>query len=95
MSLLWLITYLSPWHLVTFDSAVEHLDLNVLMLLAGMMALVGVLRSTGVFERAVMGLMSGAAGQPERALRMVIWFTGISSALDGIWLADIAPSGDW
>jgi Na+/H+ antiporter NhaD/arsenite permease-like protein len=81
VSLLWLITYLSPWHLVTFDSAVEHLDLNVLMLLAGMMALVGVLRSTGVFEWAVVRLMSGAAGQPERALRIIVWFTGIASAL--------------
>lgn len=79
--LLWTITYLTPWKLISFESAVDHLDLNVLLLLAGMMALVGVLRSTGVFEWAVLRLMHSAGAQPHRVLTMVIWFTGLASAL--------------
>jgi Na+/H+ antiporter NhaD/arsenite permease-like protein len=80
-SLLWLITYLTPWRLVTFEGSVRHLDLNVLLLLAGMMALVGVLRSTGVFEWMVERLLTQAGPRPARVLGIVIWFTGISSAL--------------
>jgi Na+/H+ antiporter NhaD/arsenite permease-like protein len=79
-SLLWVITYLTPYRLITFEGAVGHLDLNVLLLLAGMMALVGVLRSTGVFEWMVERLLR-RAGSPGRVLTMVIWFTGLSSAL--------------
>jgi Na+/H+ antiporter NhaD/arsenite permease-like protein len=43
VSVLWAITYLTPYHLLSLESATAALDLNVLLLLAGMMALVGVL----------------------------------------------------
>jgi Na+/H+ antiporter NhaD/arsenite permease-like protein len=80
VSLLWVITYLSPWHLITFEGAVRHMDFNVLLLLAGMMALVGVLRSTGVFEWMVASLLKRAGGEPERLVVLLLWFTGIISA---------------
>jgi di/tricarboxylate transporter len=47
VSLLWVVTYLTPYHLISFEGAQAALDLNVLLLLAGMMAVVGVLRATG------------------------------------------------
>ena len=53
VSLLWGITYLTPYHLISFEGAARALDLNVLLLLASMMAVVGVLKSTGVFGWAV------------------------------------------
>ena len=34
VALLWLITYFTPWHLITFEAAHQALDLNVLLLLA-------------------------------------------------------------
>jgi len=84
-AILWLVTYLTPWHLISFDSAVRALDMNVIMLLAGMMAVVGVLRSTGAFEWAVARLLVRARGRPRLAARLITWFTGITSAfLDNV-----------
>ena len=40
VSLMWAITYLTPFHLITFEGAQGALDLNVLVLLASMMAVV-------------------------------------------------------
>ncbi len=81
VSLLWLITYLTPYHLVTFEGAIHHLDLNVLLLLAGMMALVGVFKSTGAFEWMIAKLLSIAGPRPRLVLTLILWFTGVSSAL--------------
>lgn len=82
---IWLVTYLTPWHLISFDGAMRALDMNVLMLLAGMMAVVGVLKSTGAFEWAVAKLLERAHGRPRLAARLITWFTGITSAfLDNV-----------
>lgn len=81
VSVLWLITYLTPWHLVTFESAVHHVDMNVLLLLAGMMALVGVLKATGAFDVMITRLLAIAGPRPRVLLTLVLWFTGIASAL--------------
>lgn len=84
-AVIWLVTYVTPWHLISFDAAVRALDMNVLMLLAGMMAVVGVLKSTGAFEWAVARLVVRAKGRPRLAARLVTWFTGITSAfLDNV-----------
>ena len=58
VSVLWTLTYLTPYRLITFEAAKDALDLNVLLLLASMMAIVGVLKSTGVFEWGVARIMS-------------------------------------
>ena len=80
VALLWAITYLTPYHLIPFEAAHRALDLNVILLLAAMMALVGVLKTTGVFGYAVGKLMERSGGRPEALLVVTIWFTGILSA---------------
>ncbi len=85
VSLLWGMSYLTPWRLITLQSAQAALDLNVLLLLAGMMALVGVLKTTGVFEWAVARLLVGRAGQPLLVMILLVWLTGLASAfLDNV-----------
>jgi Na+/H+ antiporter NhaD/arsenite permease-like protein len=80
VSTLWAITYLTPYHLLSLEGATAALDLNVLLLLAGMMALVGVLKATGVFGWAVERLLDRFGGEPVRAIAVLWWFTGIASA---------------
>jgi len=81
VALLWVITYFTPWHLITFEAAHQALDLNVLLLLASMMAVVGVLKTTGVFDWAVGRLIERTRGRPGSLLAMVVWFTGLLSAV--------------
>jgi Na+/H+ antiporter NhaD/arsenite permease-like protein len=85
VALLWAITYLTPYHLLPVEAAVAHLDLNVLLLLAAMMALVGVLKATGVFGWAVERLLERFGHNPARAMAVLWWFTAIASAfLDNV-----------
>jgi Na+/H+ antiporter NhaD/arsenite permease-like protein len=81
VGLLWAITYSTPYHLISFEATAGALDLNVLVLLAAMMAVVGVLKTTGVFEWAVSRLLAQARGQPMVVLSLIIWFTAASSAM--------------
>lgn len=81
VAFLWLVTYLTPFKLVGFDGAVAHLDLNVLLLLAGMMALVGVLKETGVFPWLVGRLVHRTGGDPGRAAIALWVLTAMASAL--------------
>jgi len=84
-SLLWGITYLTPFHLITFERAWVAVDLNVLLLLGSMMAVVAVLKATGFFAWAVGTLMNRAAGEPRRVQNLVAWFTAATSAfLDNV-----------
>ena len=79
------VTYATPYHLITFEGMRDALDLNVLVLLASMMAVVGVLKTTGVFEWAVSRVVRRAGGRPLVLLALVIWFTAITSAfLDNV-----------
>ncbi len=85
VSLLWAISYLTPWRLLSFEAAHAALDLNVLLLLAGMMAVVGVLKATGVFEWAVGRLLGDRATGAATILSLLIWATGMASAfLDNV-----------
>ena len=68
VALLWAITYLTPFRLLPFESAIAHIDLIVLLLLAAMMALVGVLKETGVFAWAVERLLERFGHNPARAI---------------------------
>lgn len=81
VALLWGVTYLTPYRLLPLEHAAEALDLNVLLLLAAMMALVGVLKSTGVFAWAVDRLLDRFEGDPARAVVALWWFTALASAL--------------
>lgn len=85
VALLWAVTYLTPFHLLPVEAAIAHLDLNVLLLLASMMALVGVLKGTGVFGWAVERLLERFGHNPARAMAVLWWFTGLASAfLDNV-----------
>lgn len=80
VAIMWLFTYLTPYRLITFEAAKDALDLNVLLLLASMMAIVGVLKSTGLFEWLVSRIMAGTGGRADIAVMLLIWFTGVLSA---------------
>jgi Na+/H+ antiporter NhaD/arsenite permease-like protein len=81
VALVWLISYFSPFKLISFETAQQAIDLNVILLLFAMMALVGVLKTTNVFAWAVDRLLERSRGNPSRAARLIIWFTGILSAI--------------
>ncbi|MES2123086.1 MAG: SLC13 family permease, partial [Gemmatimonadota bacterium] len=77
VSLIWLVTYLTPYHLISFEDSAKALDLNVLLLLASMMALVAVLKSTGAFDWAIARLLRGEGATPTRILMPLAWFTAV------------------
>jgi Na+/H+ antiporter NhaD/arsenite permease-like protein len=85
VALVWLVSYVTPFRLISFEASKEAVDLNVILLLFAMMALVGVLKTTNVFPWAVDRLLERSRGNPNRAAALVIWFTGILSAfLDNV-----------
>ncbi|MEU9794524.1 ArsB/NhaD family transporter [Streptomyces sparsogenes] len=61
----------------------EHsgIDWNVVFLLLGMMAIVGVLRQTGLFEYVAIWAVKRARGRPFRVMTMLIVITAAASAL--------------
>ncbi|MER7182283.1 ArsB/NhaD family transporter [Streptomyces hyaluromycini] len=61
----------------------EHtgIDWNVIFLLLGMMAIVGVLRQTGLFEYLAIWSVKRARGRPFRVMAMLILITAVASAL--------------
>lgn len=85
VAILWAFTYLTPYHLLPLEAAARALDLNVLLLLASMMALVGVLKHTGVFGWAVDRLLDRFGHDPAQAFAALWWFTAVASAfLDNV-----------
>ena len=80
VAVLWTLTYLTPLSLITFEAAKDALDLNVLLLLAAMMAIVGVLKSTGVFDWGVARIMAGTGGRVAVAVTLLLWSTAALSA---------------
>ncbi|MGE4221372.1 MAG: sodium:proton antiporter, partial [Alphaproteobacteria bacterium] len=66
---------------ISFETAQESVDLNVILLLGSRMALVGVLKTTNVFPWAVDRLLERSRGNPSRAASLIIWFTGVLSAI--------------
>jgi Na+/H+ antiporter NhaD/arsenite permease-like protein len=85
VALLFAVSYFTPYRLITFEAVPSVLDINVLVLLASMMAVVGVLKTTGVFEWAVGHLMRLAGQRPLVLLAFVGWFTALMSAfLDNV-----------
>jgi Na+/H+ antiporter NhaD/arsenite permease-like protein len=85
VALVWAISYFTPWRLISFEVAARAVDLNVILLLFAMMALIGVLHTTNVFPWMVDRLLVRSRGQPGRALVFVVWFTGgLSSVLNNV-----------
>ncbi len=63
------------------EHAFEHIDLNVIFLLAGMMMLAGVIRKTGVFGWMAIRAAKLAGGEPYRILVVLCVVTAVVSAL--------------
>ena len=66
---------------ITQEQAFEHIDLNVIFLLAGMMVLAGILRGTGVFGWMAVRAARLAGGDPYRLLVVMSVVTAVASAL--------------
>jgi len=81
VAVVWLISYFTPFRLISFQGAQAAIDLNVILLLFAMMALVGVLKTTNVFPWAVDRLLEHSRGNPSLAAKLIIWFTGTLSAI--------------
>src|SRR5207342_532263 len=77
VAVIWLISYFTPFRLISFEASKEAVDLNVILLLFAMMALVGVLKTTNVFPWLVDRLLERSRGNPSRSAALIIWFTGI------------------
>jgi Na+/H+ antiporter NhaD/arsenite permease-like protein len=85
VAVVWLISYFTPLKLISFQASVTAIDLNVILLLFAMMALVGVLKTTNVFPWAVDRLLARSRGNPTVAAPLIVWFTGVLSAfLDNV-----------
>src|SRR6476659_1624419 len=85
VAVVWLISYFTPFRLISFEGSRQAVDLNVILLLFAMMALVGVLKTTNVFPWAVDRLRQRSRGNPSRTLAVIVWFTGgLSALLDNV-----------
>ena len=67
--------------IVTQEQAFEHIDFNVIFLLAGMMILAGIIRKTGVFGWMAVRAARFARGDAYRILVVMSVITAIASAL--------------
>lgn len=81
VAIIWLLSYFTPFRLISFETAQAAVDLNVILLLAAMMALVGVLKTTNVFPWAVDRLLERSRGNPSVAAKLILWFTAVLSAI--------------
>ncbi len=71
--------------IITQEEAFEHIDFNVIFLLAGMMILAGIVRKTGVFGWLAIRAARIAGGEPYRILVVLSLITAVASAfLDNV-----------
>lgn len=85
-----LITYtlgtINPeYHIISFERAIEAIDMNVIFLLMGMMIIVGVLKHTGVFQWSAYMSFKLAKGNVMRLAIISMFFIAFTSAfLDNV-----------
>jgi Na+/H+ antiporter NhaD/arsenite permease-like protein len=73
------------FHLISYESALAKVDLNVIYLLIGMMVIVNILASTGVFEWIAIVVARKANGNGVRLLLLLCIVTAVLSAfLDNV-----------
>ncbi len=73
------------YHIFSFDSAINAIDMNVIFLLMGMMIIVGVLKHTGVFQWCAYISYKMAKGKVFLLSVYLMVFTAVSSAfLDNV-----------
>jgi len=73
------------YHIFSFESAINAIDMNVIFLLMGMMIIVGVLKHTGVFQWCAYVSYKLARGNVFLLMIYLMTFTAVSSAfLDNV-----------
>ena len=73
------------YQIITFERAIELIDMNVIFLLMGMMIIVGILKHTGVFQWCAYKAFQIARGKVMVLSLVLMTFTAISSAfLDNV-----------
>jgi Na+/H+ antiporter NhaD/arsenite permease-like protein len=73
------------YHIVSFESAIFSIDMNVIFLLMGMMIIIGVLKHTGVFQWCAYLSYKLAKGKVFLLVVYLMVFTAVSSAfLDNV-----------
>jgi Na+/H+ antiporter NhaD/arsenite permease-like protein len=73
------------YHVVSFESAMAAIDMNVILLLMGMMIIVGVLKNTGVFQWSAYKCFQIARGNVMVLSVVLMTFTAVASAfLDNV-----------
>jgi Na+/H+ antiporter NhaD/arsenite permease-like protein len=73
------------YQIITFERAIEVIDMNVIFLLMGMMIIVGILKHTGVFQWCAYKSFQMARGKVMVLSLVLMTFTAISSAfLDNV-----------
>ncbi|MEJ2589145.1 MAG: ArsB/NhaD family transporter [Deltaproteobacteria bacterium] len=78
-------TILPEYHIISFDSAIGSIDMNVIFLLMGMMIIVGVLKHTGVFQWCAYISYKLAGGKVFVLAVYLMIFTAVSSSfLDNV-----------
>ena len=69
------------FHIISFERAIEAIDMNVIFLLMGMMIIIGVLKHTGVFQWCAYMSYKIARGNVMTLAIISFFFIAISSAL--------------
>ncbi len=63
------------------EKALEHIDGNTIILLIGMMIVVGIMRTTGLFEWMAVHTAKLSKGNPRHIMVSLIWVTAIHSGI--------------
>lgn len=69
------------FHVVSQDSALEHIDFNTLGLLIGMMIIVNIIKRTGLFQYLAIYTAKVAKGDP---LKIIVYFSIITAVASGL-----------
>ena len=78
-------TFHPEYHILSYESAIHAIDMNVIFLLMGMMIIVGILKHTGVFQWCACKCYQLARGNVILLAIILMTFTGVASAfLDNV-----------
>ena len=78
-------TFNPEYHILSYESAIKAIDMNVIFLLMGMMIIVGILKHTGVFQWCAYKCYQMARGNVIILAVILMTFTAVSSAfLDNV-----------
>jgi len=73
------------YHIISFETAMHKIDLNVILLLLGMMVIVGVLKESGIFQWSAARCFAAARGNILVLAFILMAFTAVTSAfLDNV-----------